>query len=128
MAAPSFTNRFHLILESITSANHSEQESRILCLQEADNEIIPLLLNNARIQEMYAYSNHTPSTTNFESKRNLVTLGSEPFTSFTLDLVERHKSALIIALFDTNVMVANVHLTSALTDISVTAKHDKRPQ
>jgi 2'-5' RNA ligase/predicted nucleotidyltransferase len=119
--APPFTIRFPLILESITSAFRSGPGLRVLCLQEVNDEILPLLLNNPQIQKLCPYSTHAPSSV-LESKRNLVTLASEPFTSSTVDFAERHKSSLVIKFFNANITVANVHLTSALTDVSVAVK------
>jgi 2'-5' RNA ligase len=119
--APPFVNRVPLILDAVTSATHSAHGLRVLCLQEVNEEILLLLLKSPQIQRIYQYSTHTPSSV-FESKRNLVTLASKPFTSFNIDFAERHKSSLVIKALNPNIMVANVHLTSALTDISVAAK------
>jgi 2'-5' RNA ligase len=119
--APSFTNRASTIFDAIISATSSNHGLRVLNLQEVNDEILPLLLSNSQIRKIYPYSTHKPSSV-FESKRNLVTLASESFASFTVDFVERHKSSLVIKFCNSGTMVANVHLTSTLTDSAVVAK------
>jgi 2'-5' RNA ligase/endonuclease/exonuclease/phosphatase family metal-dependent hydrolase len=123
--APPFSSRLPLIIESISSAVASSDSTvRVLCLQEVAAEYLPLLLSSKFIQAAYPFSSHCP-TSLLPSHRNLVTLASTPFKSFTVQFPERHKSALIIRLDEFNVTIANVHLTSGLTDHSVQIKKNQ---
>ncbi|KAF4633752.1 hypothetical protein G7Y89_g4374 [Cudoniella acicularis] len=124
--APPFTTRIPLIIEAISSATPepnslSNSPLRILCLQEINDESLPPILSHPFIRKNYPFSTHSP-TSLLPSHRNLVTLSSEPFTHYTLQFAERHKSSLICHFLTANIIVANVHLPSALTDDSITAK------
>jgi endonuclease/exonuclease/phosphatase family metal-dependent hydrolase/2'-5' RNA ligase len=121
-SAPSFVSRLPLIMDAIKSATESSYASlQVLCLQEVNDEMLPLLLAESYIQETYPYSSHSPSSL-LLSHRNLVTLSSRPFKFAKVDFSEHHKCMLDIYLVDTPVRVVNVHLSSALTDESTTAK------
>lgn len=122
---PSFASRFPLILQAIKSAMPTLSTSlRILCLQEVDDESLPLLLSDPFIQNTYPYSTHSPSSI-LSSKRNVVALASVPFTQFHLHFNQRYKSAVIASFQDHPLILANVHLTSALTDEAVAVKRDQ---
>ncbi|KAF2490854.1 hypothetical protein BU16DRAFT_565790 [Lophium mytilinum] len=118
--APSLDLRFPLIVDAISSIPFSSSVT-VLCLQEVSADILPLLLSDHFIQKSYPYSTHHPST-HLPSQRNLVILASVPFTHHKLEFAEHHKSALIADFGNLDFQVANVHLTSALTDKSVLAK------
>jgi 2'-5' RNA ligase/endonuclease/exonuclease/phosphatase family metal-dependent hydrolase len=119
--APEFRDRLPLIAEKIASLVASKDHGlRVLCLQEANVEFLGMLLASPVIQQHYPYSSHGENS-KFQSHRNLVTLASAPFRSFNLQFQERHKSSLIVQ-FGQTLTVANVHLTSALTDESVETK------
>lgn len=120
--APQFSSRLPHIVEAISkSIPRSSSSLRVICLQEVDEDMLPLLLENPILQELFPFSTHSPSSF-LPSKRNLVTLSSQRFSSYTLQFAERHKSALVISFCDLPVQVVNVHLTSALTDEAVAAK------
>jgi 2'-5' RNA ligase/endonuclease/exonuclease/phosphatase family metal-dependent hydrolase len=120
--APPWSRRGPLVLENIASAIPTSQSSlKILCLQEVNAEILGQLLSDPFIQTTYPYCSHCPSSF-LPNHRNLVILASALFKSFTLEFDERHKSALIASFDDLKVEVANVHLTSSLTDKSVRVK------
>lgn len=130
MAEPTaspFTTRLPLIITSLSSPPPPPQSSlQILCLQEISDESLPLILGSPYIQQTYPYATHAPSSL-LPSARNLVTLASQPFTSTVVQFEARHKSALVVEfslgdLEEKNVLVANVHLTSGLTDKAVQAK------
>ncbi|KAH6672411.1 2'-5' RNA ligase superfamily-domain-containing protein [Halenospora varia] len=122
--APSFPTRLPLTIEAISSATSSSTSPlKVLCLQEVNEESLPLLLSDPFIREEYPYSTHSPASL-LTSHRNLVTLSSRPFTSYILQFPERHKSSLIIKTLCQDIVVANVHLPSALTDESVISKKE----
>ncbi|KAG4427204.1 hypothetical protein IFR05_017313, partial [Cadophora sp. M221] len=134
MAEPTadpFTTRLPLIIEALSSPiTPSPSSLQILTLQEVNDESLPLILSSPYIRKIYPYSTHAPSSL-LPSARNLVTLASEPFTSTVISFEERHKSALI-ASFDfesgsetKRLVIANVHLTSGLTDKAVKAKKEQ---
>ncbi|KAK0108828.1 hypothetical protein ONS96_002670 [Cadophora gregata f. sp. sojae] len=127
-AAP-FTTRLPLIITSLSSPSPLPPSStlQILCLQEINDESLPLILASPYICNTYPYSTHAPSSL-LPSARNLLTLASQPFTSTVVNFEERHKSALVVE-FEMRfggerrkLLVANVHLTSGLTDRAVRAK------
>ncbi|KAH7364764.1 hypothetical protein BKA65DRAFT_573286 [Rhexocercosporidium sp. MPI-PUGE-AT-0058] len=129
--ADAFTNRLPLIISALSSPTRPPKNwLQILTLQEVNDESLPLLLSSPYIREAYPYSSHAPSSL-LPSARNLVTLASEPFTSTVVDFEERHKSALVVCFdFGTgaeqkSLVVANVHLTSGLTDKAVKAKKEQ---
>jgi endonuclease/exonuclease/phosphatase family metal-dependent hydrolase len=120
--APRFETRFAGIVEEISKSILSAPPSlRVLCLQEVDDEMLPLLLGDPTLQELFPFSTHSPSSV-LPSQRNLVTLSTAPFSCYTFQFLERHKSALIISFQGQPVQVANVHLTSGLTNESVAVK------
>jgi 2'-5' RNA ligase/endonuclease/exonuclease/phosphatase family metal-dependent hydrolase len=120
--APPLSRRGPLLIQNIASAVANSQTTiKILCLQEVNGEMLTQLLSDPFIQKNYPFSTHTASSF-LPNHRNLVILASESFTSFTLEFDERHKSALIARFEDIGVDIANVHLTSALSDKSVRIK------
>ena len=126
--APPFSSRLPRIVAAISEAITQslpliqvQVQVFALCLQEVSSEMLPLLLGDPLLRKFYPYSTHHPSSL-FLSDRNIVTLASVPFSFFTIEFPERHKSSLVIALEEFPLEVANVHLTSALTDKSITAK------
>jgi endonuclease/exonuclease/phosphatase family metal-dependent hydrolase len=120
--APSFKSRLQVIINSIfTAISLSNSSLRVLCLQEINDEMLPLLLGQRFIQEEFPFSTHMPSSL-LPSHRNLVILASRPFKNFSLQFSERHKTALIASFYEFPVEVANVHLTSALTNEAVVVK------
>jgi len=120
--APSFQTRLPLIITAISSvARRAPTTLRVLCLQEVNDEMLPLLLADPYIREQYPFSTHHSSSL-LLSHRNLVTLSSQPFCSLVVEFEEHHKSALVISFNNLQIEVANVHLTSALTDGSVRSK------
>jgi len=123
--APRFSHRLPHIIEAISeSAFRNPSSARVLCLQEVDEEMLPLLLSNSKLQEQFPFSTHSPSSL-LQSRRNLVTLSDAAFSYYILPFKERHKSAQIILLRDICVQVANVHLTKGLTDEAVAAKKNQ---
>jgi endonuclease/exonuclease/phosphatase family metal-dependent hydrolase len=119
-SAPSFSSRLPLVIEAISSAiTRSQTSLQVLCLQEVNEEMLPLLLADPFIQKTYPFSSHSPSSL-LPSYRNVVSLSSAPFRSLIIAFKERHKSMLAISF--TDVEVINVHLSSALSDQSVKAK------
>lgn len=122
--ASPFPTRLPLIINAISSATSSSTSPlKVVCLQEVSNESLPLLLSDPFIQGEYPYSTHS-TTSLLTSHRNLVTLSSQPFTSYVLQFPERHKSSLIIKTLCQDIVIANVHLPSALTDESVNLKKE----
>jgi endonuclease/exonuclease/phosphatase family metal-dependent hydrolase/2'-5' RNA ligase len=120
--APPLSVRAPRLLENIaSSSSNSSAELDVLCLQEVNEEILGWLLGDSTLQQRYPYCSHNRSSV-MPSHRNLVIMASRPFTSFTLQFEERHKSSLLAYFADFNVTVANVHLSSALTDSSVGIK------
>lgn len=123
--APPFATRLPLIIDAISSATSTSTSSvKVLCLQEVNFESLPLLLSDPFIQETYPYATHHPGSL-LPSHRNLLTLASAPFTHSTLQFAEMHKSALVVTFNDLGVEIANVHLTSALTDQAVISKRNQ---
>ncbi|KAE9376273.1 hypothetical protein N431DRAFT_479585 [Stipitochalara longipes BDJ] len=123
--APRFSNRLPHIVEAISKVMLRGKSSiRALCLQEVDEEMLPLLLAEPKIQGLFPFSTHSPSSL-FPSKRNQVTMSNTPFSYYNLQFRERHKSALIISFRGPAILVANVHLTRGLTDESVAVKRDQ---
>lgn len=122
---PPFQSRLDLIMQAVSSVTSpSEPALKILCLQEINDEMLPLILSNPHIQSAFPFSTHSPSSV-LPSRRNLVTLASRPFTQYSLQFSERHKSALIISLCDFPLDIANIHLTSSLTNGAVEAKKNQ---
>ncbi|KAF2809264.1 uncharacterized protein BDZ99DRAFT_25581 [Mytilinidion resinicola] len=121
--APPLDLRFPLIIDAISSIP-SSSSVKVLCLQEVSADMLPLLLSDHFIQRSYPYSTHHPST-RLLSQRNLVTLASVPFTHHVLQFAEHHKSASVADFGNLGIQVANIHLTSALTDKSVLAKRSQ---
>jgi exonuclease III len=120
--APPFPSRLPYIMAAISEAlKLSPHSLQVLCLQEVSDEMLPLLLGDPFLQKYYPFSTHHSSSL-ILSDRNLVTFSSEPFSFFTVEFPERHKSSLVISLQDFPVEVANVHLTSGLTDKSIITK------
>jgi endonuclease/exonuclease/phosphatase family metal-dependent hydrolase len=120
--APKFPTRVAHIVEAISKSFLQAPFSlRVLCLQEVDEEMLPLLLGDPTLQELLPFSSHSPSSL-LPSKRNLVTLSAHSFASHTIQFTERHKSALAISFYELPLQVANVHLTSALTDEAIAIK------
>lgn len=113
--------RLPLIVKALSSVQSPNTSLRVLCLQEVDDEMLPLLLAEPFIRGKFPFSSHMPSSL-LPSKRNLVTLASVPFEYFSLQFPERHKTALVISFGDHALKVANVHLTSALTSQAVETK------
>lgn len=121
-SASSFSSRLPLIVEAIKSAvEFSPASLRVLCLQEANEDILSLLLSSPFIQRTYPYSSQSPSSS-FVSSRNLLTLSSAPFRHMKIDFDEHHKDMLDTCLGEYAVRVLNVHLTSGLSDESVAVK------
>lgn len=121
-SASSFSNRLPFIVEAVRSAVESSPASlRVLCLQEANKDILPLLLSSPFIQQTFPYSSQSP-TSSFVSSRNLLTLSSAPFRHMKVDFDEYHKDVLDICLVGYPVRVLNVHLTSGLRDESMEVK------
>lgn len=118
--ATKFPSRLSLIIEAIKSATPASG-LRVLHLQEVNDESLPLILKHPYIQASFPFSTHTPSSL-LPSHRNLLTLVSKPFRYSSLPFLERHKSALIVALDDVEIDLVNVHLTSSLTDQAVKSK------
>lgn len=120
-SAPPFSQRLPLLIEHISTAVSTTTTDMILCLQEVTEDLLPMVFEQKFIQERFPYATHSPSSV-LPSHRNLVTISSAPFTHFTLQFPERHKSALLIRLRTFPLEVANIHLTSALTDEAVAIK------
>jgi endonuclease/exonuclease/phosphatase family metal-dependent hydrolase len=120
--APSFASRLSPLIEAISSTSLATSSNRILCLQEVNDELLPLVLAEPFIQRTFPFSTHIPSSL-LPSHRNLVTLASIPFQYHLLQFTERHKTALIVSFFDHPLQVANVHLTSALSNQAVQVKN-----
>lgn len=118
--APEFSSRLPLIIKAIKSAT-SSSSLRVLNLQEVDEESLPLILEDPYIQHHFPFSTHTPSTL-LPSHRNLVSLASHSFCYYALDFLERHKSVLVVYLSHFSIEVANVHLTSSLSEQAVKSK------
>ncbi|KUJ18691.1 uncharacterized protein LY89DRAFT_732244 [Mollisia scopiformis] len=119
--APAFTTRLTAIVDAIESATVQHSNVSILCLQEVNDEMLPLLLADRKICGLYPYSTHLPSSL-LPSDRNLVTMASVPFHHNTIQFTERHKLALVIEVMELNVKVVNVHLSAGLSDDAVAAK------
>ena len=119
--ALSFTSRLQPIIKVISSTSLPTSSNRVLCLQEVNDEMLPLILTEPFIQQTFPFSTHGPSSL-LPSHRNLVILASKPFNYFLLQFEQRHKTALIIQFFNLPLQVANVHLTSALSDQAVQVK------
>jgi endonuclease/exonuclease/phosphatase family metal-dependent hydrolase len=120
--APPFPGRLPHIMAAISEAlKISPPSLQVLCLQEVSEQMLPLLLDDPFLQKYYPFSTHHPSSL-ILSDRNLVTLSSKPFSFFTVEFPEHHKSSLVISLQDFPIEVANVHLTSGLTDKSIITK------
>jgi poly(A) polymerase Pap1/uncharacterized protein (UPF0248 family)/exonuclease III len=121
-SSPSFKSRLQLITDALSTATPPLNSSlKVLCLQEINNAMLPLILSELFIQTNFPFSTHMPASL-LPSHRNLVTLASAPFTHFLLSFPERHKTALVIALEYQPLEVANVHLTSALSNDAVEVK------
>lgn len=118
---PSLKSRLELIIHALSSVAGTSTSLKVLCLQEINDEMLPLLLSELFIQTHFPFSTHMPSSL-LPSHRNLVTLASAPFKHFLLPFLQRHKTALVIAMDDSALEVANVHLTSALSNEAVEAK------
>jgi len=120
--APEFPTRMPYLVDAISkSILRTSSLLRVLCLQEVDEEMLPLLLGDSTLQALFPFSTHFPSTF-LPSIRNLVTLSTHPFSCYTIQLAERHKTALVISFLDLPIQVANVHLTSGLTNESIETK------
>ncbi|KAF2418504.1 hypothetical protein EJ08DRAFT_53851 [Tothia fuscella] len=120
--APSLDIRAPRLLENILSFSlPSSSALDVLCLQEVNEEMLAWLLKDLTLRRKYPYCTHIVSSI-FPSKRNLVTFASRQFTFFTLQFEERHKSSLLAYFVDLDITVANVHLSSALTDSAVRTK------
>jgi endonuclease/exonuclease/phosphatase family metal-dependent hydrolase/2'-5' RNA ligase len=123
--APPLSRRGPLVIDNIASATaNSNSTSKILCLQEVNEEMLEQLLSHPFIQRTYPYSTHFSSSF-LPNRRNLVILASEPFTFFTLEFDERHKSALVASFEDAGIEIANIHLSSSLTDKTVRIKQNQ---
>jgi endonuclease/exonuclease/phosphatase family metal-dependent hydrolase/2'-5' RNA ligase len=124
-SATPFLSRLPLIIDSIKSSTASSHALvRVLCLQEVDEEMLPLLLADPFIHENYPHSSHSPSSL-LLSHRNLVTMSSEPFRYTIIDFDERHKCMLDICLLRLPIRVVNVHLSSSLTNEAVRVKQNQ---
>jgi endonuclease/exonuclease/phosphatase family metal-dependent hydrolase len=120
--APPIAARLQLAIDALlTAISGSTAPVKALCLQEVDEEMLPLLLADAFIRNTYPFCSHSPASP-LSSRRNLMILASQPFKHIKLDFAESHKSTLAAKLYEVEVAVVNVHLTSALTDESVEAK------
>jgi 2'-5' RNA ligase/endonuclease/exonuclease/phosphatase family metal-dependent hydrolase len=120
--APPISRRGPLVIQNITSAiANSRSTFKVLCLQEVNEEMLTQLLSDPFIRTNYPFSTHMVSSF-LPNHRNLIILASKPFTFFSLEFDERHKSALIARFEDIGIDIANVHLTSALSDKSVRVK------
>ncbi|KAH9215550.1 hypothetical protein DL95DRAFT_523221 [Leptodontidium sp. 2 PMI_412] len=138
MAEPTaehFNSRLPLIISALSSPTPPPSNTlQILTLQEVNDESLPLILSSPYIRKIYPYSTHAPSSL-LPSARNLVTLASEPFTSTVVPFEERHKSSLVLSFEfgpgsgsgseKKSLVVANVHLTSGLTDKAFKAKKEQ---
>ncbi|CZR50360.1 uncharacterized protein PAC_00232 [Phialocephala subalpina] len=122
--APPFASRLGPIIDAITSVTEQLSNTRVLCLQEVNDEMLPLLLGHPSLNNTYPFSTHQPSSL-LPSQRNLVIMASVPFSHTTLEFDERHKSALVVDLFGMCVKVVNTHLSSALTDDAVVTKKNQ---
>jgi uncharacterized protein (UPF0248 family)/endonuclease/exonuclease/phosphatase family metal-dependent hydrolase len=123
-SASSFKSRFELIVRALSLVTVTSSKStslKVLCLQEINNDMLQLVLSEPFIQTNFPFSTHMLSSI-LPSHRNLVTLATVPFTYFLLPFLERHKTALIIVMGNSRLEVANVHLTSALSNEAVEAK------
>jgi endonuclease/exonuclease/phosphatase family metal-dependent hydrolase len=121
---PPLSSRFPFIIEALSSTQLPPTATNpimVLCLQEVNDEILPLLLADPFIQTSYPFSTHT-QTSLLPSRRNQVTFASAPFTHFIFDFEERHKRALISSFNYFPAMIANVHLSSSLSDEAVASK------
>ncbi|CZT11238.1 uncharacterized protein RAG0_15436 [Rhynchosporium agropyri] len=133
MAEPTadpFITRLPLIIEAIALLNPTSAPLlQVLTLQEVNDESLPLLLLSPYIRRTYPYCSHTASSL-LPSARNLATLASKPFESSVVSFEERHKSALIVSFrfASKTLSVANVHLTSGLTNEAVKAKASQMEQ
>ncbi|KAH8816607.1 2'-5' RNA ligase superfamily-domain-containing protein [Xylogone sp. PMI_703] len=116
-----FHSRFPHIIQAISSSITQTSSIKVLCLQEIDDAMLPLLLSNEFIQKLYPFSTHTPLSL-LPSHRNLVTFASAPFDYFTLQFRERHKSALVISFHHLQLEVVNIHLTKSLSHEAVKIK------
>lgn len=119
--SPPFAPRLPLIINALSSAKLMDTSLRVLCLQEVDDAMLPLLLAEPFIREKFPFSSHMPSSI-LPSKQNIVTFASAPFEYFALQFRERHKTALVVSFGEHALKVANVHLTSALTSQAVDSK------
>jgi endonuclease/exonuclease/phosphatase family metal-dependent hydrolase/2'-5' RNA ligase/predicted nucleotidyltransferase len=123
--APSFEKRLpHIEMYVKETMALAMKGPKILCLQEADPEILSSLYELPYFQQTFPYSSHAPGTP-MQSLRNLVVLSSIPFRTFNLQFAQRHKSSLIIKALEYDLTVANVHLTSSLSNESVPIKKEQ---
>lgn len=118
--ALTFSNRFPAIIEAL-KATVSESGFRVLCLQEVDEESLPILLENTYIRKNFPFSSHKPCSL-LRSRRNLGVLSNRSFEFHLLPFPQPHKSALIATFNLPCILIANIHLTSSLTDVAVATK------
>jgi 2'-5' RNA ligase len=124
-AAPLLEKRLPYIEKYVKETmSQAMEEPKVLCLQEADPEILSSLYELPFFRKTFPYSSHVPGSP-MQSIRNLVTLSSVPFRAFNLQFAQRHKSSLIMKALEYDFTVVNVHLTSALTNESVLIKKDQ---
>jgi uncharacterized protein (UPF0248 family)/2'-5' RNA ligase len=119
--APPFEQRLGLLETEIRAvlATTDAHVTKVLCLQEINQSMLSPLLNSKVIATLLPYRSHT-SDSALPSIRNKLILASAPFKNFNLQFPERHKSALFANFGEFTVV--NVHLTSALTNESVSIK------
>lgn len=120
--APRFSRRLPHIVAVISKAMlRTTSSTQILCLQEVSEEMLPLILGDSKLQALFPFSTHGPSS-DLPNKRNLISMSNALFFSYTLPFPQRYKSSLVIYFPNKSIQVANIHLTRALTNEAIAAK------
>lgn len=110
-----FASRLSIVTKMLDRLQHTITDGpKVLCLQQVSSVTLPLILEDATICHLYPFSTHV-STASLSSHGNSITLASHPFTHFTHQFAESHKSAIIISLSCLPVSIANVHLSNELS-------------
>lgn len=131
-ADPLSTERFPVILENLL---HSSGIADILVLQEVSDSFLSFLLNDGNIRSHYSFSSHGPPDQSdigpLPSLRNIVVLSRWKFRWEWLKFEKPHKGSVVLQFEDIGkycrnkfhpLIVAGVHLTCGLSDISISAK------
>ncbi|KAF1946437.1 Poly(A) polymerase type 3 [Clathrospora elynae] len=99
----------------------------VLVLQEVSDDFLSNLLDDTEVQRRYLFTSHAPPSQPdigpLPSLRNIVILSSYPFSWKSVPFDRKHKGAVVAHVNGLGgLVVAGVHLTAGLTDVSVAAK------